>query len=224
MPVPISQSPSRREPGSGSRPCQPKRAAPALVALLQPVAGPGWPVWRVDVGVVAQPQLDRVHAEPSASSSIAHSSANMPVDSPGAAHERRRHGVRPDQPVDALVVGAGVDLRRDAEGRLGPVVEGRGGRELVVAQRGEPAVAASRRASTRCSCSSRWPHGGEHLLPGERELDGPADHAGRPCAASVDVRPDHGLAAEAAADEVADDPDLRQRDAEQRGDGDAGWR
>lgn len=51
--------------------------------------------------------------------------------------EHRRHGVGANEPVDALVVWAGVQLRARALRRLGRIVEGRRRRDLVVAKGGE---------------------------------------------------------------------------------------
>jgi hypothetical protein len=82
-----------------SLPAEALRAA--LVALLQSLARPGVATDGIDVGVVAHPQLDRVQAE--LVGQLVHRAFQRehPGCFAGGARERRRHGVGPDEPVDA---------------------------------------------------------------------------------------------------------------------------
>ena len=117
---------------------------------------------------------------------------------------------------------AGVELRGDAGGRLRPVVERRGDRELLVADRGQPAVAGRPERDPLLLLLAVAVRG-EHLRAREHQPHRPADVAGGH-RGQRHVRPDHRLGAEAAADEVRDHPDVRQRQAEQVGDGELGRR
>lgn len=86
--------------------------------------------------------------------------------------------------------------------------------ELVVAQGGGRAVVRGAEFDALLLLLA-VAAGGEHLLAGERQLDG-APHM--PCGhgRQGDVRPDHGFAAESPADVRGTDPYLRRRDAQQR--------
>ncbi len=61
-PVPTSQRPSRRAPGAGSRPSQPKRSAPSRRHCEQAARAERQPALGVGLGLVAHAQLDRVEA------------------------------------------------------------------------------------------------------------------------------------------------------------------
>ena len=148
---------ARRDRGAGFalRPAEPLGAE--AQALREPVARPRVAV-RVDRRVVAQPQLDRV--DPELVRELVHrrlEHRTTPSASPGPRVNVGVIVLPLDQPVHAEVVLARVELRGDAGRRLGPVVERRRDRELLVADRGQPSVARRRRARCRCSCSSRCP-------------------------------------------------------------------
>ena len=211
-PVPVPLGPRHRVPAG---PADPLRAA--LQALGQPVAGPRVAAAGLGPGQVAQPQLDRVDAD--FGGELVHRAFEGEHAERLArpAGERRGHRVAPHQPVHPLVGGAGIQLGRDAEGRLGPVVERRGDRDLAVPDSGQLPV-PGRPELDVLFLFLAVPAGGEHLPAGDREPDRPphmlGGHRGQ-----GHVRPHHRLAAERAADEPGQDPDLGRGDPEQRGHG-----
>ena len=111
------------------------------------------------------------------------------------------------QPVRRRVERAGED-----RGLLAELLEARGGRPDIVADRGQPPVAV--RAEADPLDHLRAVAGiGEHLLPRQRDLDrAPQDPRGERRQHRVGM--DDQLGAEAAADEGADDADVLRRDAQ----------
>lgn len=84
MPVPISQCPARRTPGRGSLPSQPKRAAPRSQHSRRPLLDQGRPEEGLTSAWLRRRSSTGSLPSSWASSSIAHSSASMPLASPGA--------------------------------------------------------------------------------------------------------------------------------------------
>ena len=117
-PVPVPGGPRPRVPAG---PADPLRAA--LQAFGQPVAGPRVAAAGLGPGQVAQPQLDRVDAEVGGEFVHRAFEGEHAERLAGPAGERGGHGVAPDQPVNPLVGGAGIQPGGNAEGGLGPVVE-----------------------------------------------------------------------------------------------------
>ncbi len=83
-PVPTSQRPSRRTPGRGSRASQPKRAAPSRRQATRFRLENGLPLSGSTSGSLRTRSSIGSSPVAIASSSIAHSSANIPGHSPGA--------------------------------------------------------------------------------------------------------------------------------------------
>ena len=180
MPVPISQSPSRvrarRRVAAG-----PAEALGAEAqALLEPVARPRVAARverRCGCGGAARPGRCRAR---SASSSMAHLEHDDAERLAGAAREGRRHRVAADQAVDARgSCSHRVELRGDAGRGLGPVVERRGERELLVVDRRQAPV-ARRAERDPLLLLLAVAVGGEHLRPREHEPHRPADLLARP--------------------------------------------
>ncbi len=211
QPVPVALG---ARPRIAPGPADPGGAA--LQALPQPETGPGMAGVGVHLGQVALAQLDRVDAE------LARQFVHRALEREHAqglarrAGEGGRHRVAAHQPVDALEAGAGVDLGGDAEGGLGPVVERRGDRELVMPDRRQLAVAGRAELDVLLLFLA-VAAGGEHLAARHHQPDGAADVLGGQ-RGEGDVRPDHGLGAERAADEVGQHPDLGRGHPQQRGD------
>ena len=152
-----ASSPSRRTPGRGSRSSQPNRARALAQALHQVPARPRLAGLGVDVGLVADPQLDRVDAERPASSSIATSGPNMPGHSPGA---RIQDGTGTSSAASRCVVrrfGAAYIIRVGDAGLLGELLDPRGLLDHVDRDRGQRARRGRRRAAAAGSsaCGSR---------------------------------------------------------------------
>ena len=220
--MPISQSPSRGERGAGSRSGQPKRSAPRRRHSAQPVAGPGVAAaGRRRRGCAA---AARRGSSPSCVRELVHRALQREHARrlARAAGERRRHRVAADEPVDALVVRAGVELRRcrqstgSAQSSKGEVSESLWWR-----------IAVSRPSRGRAERDALLlllavPVGGEHLRAGEGEPTGrPTCRAA--IAASVTCGQTIALHAEAAADEVRDHAHLR-RAAGRAGAATVSWR
>ena len=214
MPVPISQSPSRRDRGAGSRSAQPKRSAPSCRHSRSPSLDHGLPVAGSTSAWLRSRSSTGSRPSSCASSSIARLEREHAERLAGPAGERRRHRVAADQPVRRPRSSRSRTAATTPGRRLGPVVERRRDRELVDAGSRSAGRRASRRATMRCSCSSRWPYEVNICPRVTASLTGR-----RTCArghrGERHVRPHHRLAAEAAADELGEDAHVRQRQAEQ---------
>ena len=196
--MPTSQRPSRRTPGVGSRPAQPKRSAPSRRHSSRPRELNGSPVSGSSLGLVADAQLDRVEA--GRDGELVHRALERvePGVSPGA---RIHDGVGTSSaarrwPVRRLR--RRVEHPRRHRGLLGELLERRGllERDVVDRQQAAVGVGAEPHALDR-----RRPVAGEreHLLAGGGELHRPVDVPGRQRRRDR-RRPRDALRAEAAAD------------------------
>src|SRR6476661_822262 len=124
----------------------------------------------------------------------------------GGAGEGRRHDVGPRHVVARLEVGAGVEQVDDAAVGLGVVVPGRGGRRLAVNQTQQLALAAGAQGQG-LGLVFAVAHAGKLLLAREHDLHRPAHGLGS-LHCEHGVGPARAFAAEAAAEELGDDPHL----------------
>ena len=202
--MPSSQAPSRRTAGVGSRPAQPKRSAPCCRQATRLRLENGSPRLGMRVGLVADPQLDRV--EPARDRELVdrrlereHAGALA-----GGAHPGRRRHVERREPVRGASVRRRVHHPRDHRGLLGELLDRRGLLDDVVADRLQAAVAGGAEPQPldrrRAVAGQR-----EHLLPRRRELDRAADGLRRH-RRDHDMRARRALRAEAAADVRARSP------------------
>ena len=177
---PASPSSSRICRGASGRPAQPNRAAPCVVALAQRLGGERLAGHRLDLGVVLAGGTPAGPCRrPAAISSMALSSATLPVASPGA---RMNSGVPVSSRTASCEVRdrrAGVERVRGVGGGLEEVVE-RARRGLgVVVDRGQRAVGVGADAQ-RLPGRRAVADGAVHLLAPQHQLDRAGRPAGRP--------------------------------------------
>ena len=162
-----------RTPGRGSRRTTRTARAPrrrhSTRCLLEngfPLSGSTWASLRIRSSTGSMPSA-------SASSSKATSGPNIPGHSPGRPHPRRHGYVEGGEPVGRPPVRRGVHRPGRDAGLLGELLDLRGLLDDVDA---DAAQAPVRVRGQPHPLDGRGPVAGEgeHLLPGERELDRPA--------------------------------------------------
>ncbi len=173
------------------RPAEPVGAH--LVALAQGLARPREPGRGMDLGVVAQPQLDRVHAQLVRQLVEQRLEREVAFRLAGRPHHRDRRDVEPDPLVAGGDVRARIrrgraDSKREvgvagrwrqrlqrrlASRRLG---SHRGGRDALVVDRDQLALACGGDLEVLHGAGPS-PDPGEHLRPGEAKPDRPFDGA-----------------------------------------------
>ena len=192
----------------------PAEALGALrVALAQRLRGERLAGDRLDLGVVLQPEGQRVHAAGLRHLVDRALQRDRAGRLAGRAHEQRRAGVEPNAFVRRGDGRAGIERMRGVGGRLEEVVEGARRRLGVMIDRGQRAVAVGAHAQglpRRRAMADR----AVHLLAAQHQLDRPADQPRRHDAEHLRPR-DEALGAEAAAEERTADVDVLRRDAEQ---------
>ncbi len=195
---------------------------PAEARGALPVAGaerftrPGLSVLRVGLGVVAQPERDRVELERVRQLVQRGLQRERPGRLAGRALERRGRNVEPHEAVRRLDVRAGVKHPGLHRARLDELVEaGSLGRDLVP-DRGEPParVGAEGHLLDRAGAVSDER---EHLRPGEGDLHPAPDDLG-PHRGEGHVRPGGPFAAEASSDVMGENADVLGLEAEDRRD------
>ena len=182
-PVPTSQRPSRRAPGVGSRPAQPKRSAPSRRQATRLRELNGMPVLGVLGRLVGDPQLDRVDA--ARDRELVHRGLEREHARAlaGRAHPRRRRHVERDEPVRGQPVGAAYMWR------VASVVCSANSRTVEVCSKAswpiaaQPAVARGAEAHALDRRRAVADHG-EQLLPRQRDLH----RAARRCFAAIAAR------------------------------------
>ena len=148
----------------------------------------------MDLGVVAQPQLDRVHAQLVRQLVEQRLEREVALRLAGRPHHRDRRDVEPDPLVAGGDVRAGIRRgRADSQREVGVAGRGRqrlqrrlasrrrgshrGGRGALVVDRDQLAVARGGDLEVLHGAGP-LPDSGEHLRPGEAEPDRPFDGAG----------------------------------------------
>ena len=148
----------------------------------------------------------RVHAEATASSSIADSRANMPGASPGARIHDRRRDVEAGQPVRRPPVRRGVQPRVGDRGLLGELLDHRGLLDdLVAIAVIRPSASAPRRM--RWIVGVRWPTRENICWRVSANMTGRPHHRAA-IAASISLRCGKAFDPNAAADVGRDHPHL----------------
>ena len=210
-PCPSRRAGRRRRASAGARAAgrdQPKRSAPCGVAFAQRLRGERLAGDRLDLGVVLQPERERIHAAGLRHLVDGALQRDRARRLARRAHEQRRAGVEPHRVVRCRDRRARIERMRDVGGGLEEVVEAcstpswRDGRCSASARRRRP-----RRCRSVCRVGARWPTGPYICSRRSTSLTGLADEARRQDAEHL--RPGHeALGAEAAAEERAADVDV----------------
>jgi hypothetical protein len=206
---------SRAWPRVARLPAEALRSLPQAchqVAATERVPGLG-----IDRRFVADAQFDRI--KPTCHRQLIHRRLERehPRTLARGTHDRRHGHVEPREPVRGAAVRACVHHPRCNGGLLDELVNGRGLLDDVMRDRREPTITIGPKTDAldrrRAIADQR-----EHLLPRERELDGPPrclrSHHGED-----HVRMREPLGAEAAADIARDDAHALGRESECRGHG-----
>ena len=149
------------------------------VALAQRLARVRPVLARILLGVVAQPQLERIDLQ--REGELVHRALEREIAGRLArrAREGRRRDVELGDAVGREVVRAGVEMACRQRRVLGQVLEHRGLGDRLVRDRREPAVAIAAERERLLGLRAVADRA-EHLRPLEHELDRPADGLGRP--------------------------------------------
>ncbi len=182
-----------------------------LQALSQRAARERQPLG-VDVGVVAQPQLDRIDAHGVGELVHRRFQGERAARLTRRAHKGRRGGIHPAQAVRDRQIGCAVKHRRQRARPRHELVEDRRLRARLVHEAGEAAVGGR---SQRDALNRARPETdrAEHLRPRQRDLHRAADQLRRH-RRQDGMRPQRALTAESAADELRHDAHARRRQAE----------
>ena len=206
MPHPMSQCAVAHRPGLGTPapPSEPLR--PDRVAFAERLARPRQPGVRVAIGMVAQPELERIDRE--RRGKLVHGGFEGEAAGPvaGRPHRRRMRRVDAGEAVGRRHRGTGVEHLRDAAVRIAELVDGRALRDGVVLERGQAAVGAGPDGD---AVDRRRPaaHHAEHLVARQLEPHRPADEPRRHHRDHHARPPAPPLGPEAAAEEARDHAD-----------------
>ena len=202
-------------PGRARPPRPAERLRAPGVAFAQRLRRIGLAGDRLDLRVIHEPEVKRVHA----ASLGGFVNGGLERRRPGG-EARRAHGAgRADVVARGFVTNgdrrARVQHARDAGGRLDEFVEAARRRDRVMRYRGEPAVPLHAESDPlpRLAAMADRP---EHLGARQHELHRPAGHPGRKAAQDMRPREDR-FRAEAAADERRANEHVFRRDAEEAG-------
>src|SRR5262249_19148424 len=186
------------------------------VALAQRLARERPAALRIALGIVPQPDVDRIDRQ------LAGELVDRGLEAEGArrlagpAIERRRAEIQAHQPLAGLDIGYVVQHPRLERGRLDPVLERRRARDDVLPDGGDPAVVLRPEAQVLDSVGTRADRT-EHLPAGEDDPYRPLQMA-RGDRGQHHVRPRRALRSEGAADEFRDDADMVLNAPQGRGD------
>ncbi len=167
MPQPTSSLPSRIERGSGLRLSQPKASRALPIAFAQLLAGVGFVLVLIAIGIAAQPQLQRIELE--RDRKLVHR-AFQSIDAgrrARRAHVGWRRQIEPRQSVHIFGVRAFVELARPGGVVAGEIFVLRRGRDRLVDDRVERA--ALFRAERKMLDRGRTIAEPIHLLPGQNQ-------------------------------------------------------
>ena len=147
MPQPTSMPASSRIcRGASGRAAQPNRSAPCSIALAQRLGGERLAAHRLDLGVVLQPERERVHAAGQRHLVDRTLQRGTAGGLAGRAHEQRRPGIDPHRLVRRPDRRTGIQRVGGIGRRLDEIVERAGGGLGVVAQRRQPALVVGAQA------------------------------------------------------------------------------
>jgi hypothetical protein len=185
----------------------------ARVALLEGLACPRRARARIDVGVVAEADLDRVEVKFERELVECRLEREQAGRLSDAAHEVRHHRAGRREPIAGVDVVAGVEQRCRGARTLGEVVDHRGRAELVMANRRQLSV-ASRAQRDVLPLLFAVAGRRRHLVARDHELHRPVELA-RGEHRERRVEPEGSLRAERTANEATDDADILRLEVEQ---------
>jgi hypothetical protein len=168
---------------------------------------------RVAIGVIAQPELERVDRERRGELVHGGFEGEAAGSVAGRPHRRRMRRVDAGEAVGRRHRGTGVEHLRDAAMRIAELVDGRALRDGVMLERGQAAVGAGAEGD---AMDGRRPaaHHAEHLVPRQLQPHGPADEPRRHHRDHHARPPAPPLGPEAAAEEAREHADGIGRQAE----------
>ncbi len=190
-----------------------KTLGASRVAFPQGLGGERLAGNRLDLGIILDAEVERVHAAGPGHFVDRALQRDRSGRLARRAHEQRRAGVDTDRLMRGLDGGTGIERVGRIGRRLEEIVERARCGLGVMIERGQTALAVGADAKPlpgRRAMADR----AVHLLAAQHQLDGSSDQSGRHDAENL--RPgDQALGAEAAAEERAADMNLVRRDAEQ---------
>ena len=149
----------------------PEPLGAGLEALDEPAVRPRVAGLRVDVGFVADAQFDRVDVAGDGEFVHRDLEGEHAGALTGRTHPERHGHIEFREPVTGLAGGGGVQHARRDRGLLGVLLDGGGLLDDLVADGGERAVALGAEPDV-LDGRGAVADDGEHLLTGERQLDG----------------------------------------------------